>query len=71
MTTLLSVTEALHLTALDRCDCDCPARAVVQARIDTDTEVGVLLFCAHHANNHGHRLVAKGWTLTRAVEDES
>ena len=55
MTTALAPnTEAL--TAADRCD-RCGAQAYVRASL---VNGGVLLFCAHHANEHRPALEAAG-----------
>ena len=50
MTTSLAVPAAL--TTADRCD-RCSAAAVVRAVLPKG---GELLFCGHHANEHGSRL---------------
>lgn len=44
--------ETTPLTALDRCD-RCGAQAYMRATL---TSGGVLLFCAHHAREHGDKL---------------
>jgi hypothetical protein len=54
VTTALAPTSAL--TAADRCD-RCGAQAYVRASLVTG---GVLLFCAHHANEHRPALEAAG-----------
>ena len=53
-TALAPSTDAL--TAADRCD-RCGAQAYVRARLVSG---GVLLFCAHHANEHRSALEAAG-----------
>jgi hypothetical protein len=53
-TALAPNTEAL--TAADRCD-RCGAQAYVRANLGNG---GVLLFCAHHANEHRPALEAAG-----------
>ena len=49
MTTTLAETPAL--TALDRCD-----RCGAQAQVRAVLEHGELLFCGHHARQHGEAL---------------
>lgn len=51
------------LTALDRCDADCPAGAAVQIHNDKGHE---LLFCGHHYNKHAK--VLESWAYT--INDE-
>jgi hypothetical protein len=47
-----AVAPSPELTALDRCD-RCGAQAYVRVELSTG---GVLLFCAHHAREHGDKL---------------
>ncbi len=51
MTTATAPTQAA-LTALDRCD-RCGAQAYLRVELQTG---GELLFCAHHAREHGEKL---------------
>lgn len=51
MTTAVASTTA-PLTASDRCD-RCGAQAYLRVELATGTE---LLFCAHHAREHGDKL---------------
>jgi len=44
--------SASELTATDRCD-RCGAQAYLRVRLETG---GELLFCAHHAREHGDKL---------------
>ena len=60
MTTLLTRPE---LTAVDRCD-RCGAAAQVRAVLPSG---GELLFCGHHAREHGDKLKA----LAVNVQDET
>jgi hypothetical protein len=48
------------LTRSDRCD-RCPAAAIMRAVLG---EAGELLFCGHHAREHGPRLHALGAGLS-------
>jgi hypothetical protein len=45
------VESTAPLTALDRCD-----RCGAQAYVRTQHEAGDLLWCAHHARQHGEKL---------------
>lgn len=58
---MVDVTTALapSLTAADRCD-RCGARAYVRVRLSSG---GELLFCAHHAREHGEKLKQIAVTL--------
>ena len=51
VTTATAPTQAA-LTALDRCD-RCGAQAYLRVELQTG---GELLFCAHHAREHGDKL---------------
>ena len=51
MTTAVAPSSAA-LTALDRCD-RCGAQAYLRVELQTG---GELLFCAHHAREHGDKL---------------
>jgi len=51
------------LTALDRCD-RCGAQAYLRVTLEGDTE---LLFCAHHAREHGDKLRE----IAKHVHDET
>ena len=51
VTTATAPTQAV-LTALDRCD-RCGAQAYLRVELQTG---GELLFCAHHAREHGEKL---------------
>lgn len=55
--------DGMTLTAKDRCD-RCGAQAYMRVEISEDQ---VLLFCAHHAREHGPVLKEKGY----AVQDET
>jgi hypothetical protein len=56
---MMDTMETRTLTAVDRCD-KCAAQAYVAFKI-----VGMeLLFCAHHAREHGDALLAKGAVKT-------
>lgn len=48
--------DAVALTAADRCD-RCASRAYLRATLPSGTQ---LLFCGHHANEHGTALVVAG-----------
>lgn len=48
----MNATLASPLTAADRCD-RCGAKAYVRARLHAG---GELLFCAHHAREHGDKI---------------
>lgn len=52
--------EAVELTLTDRCDA-CGAAA--KTRAVKSYSGAVLLFCGHHAAEHGSALVAKGWEI--------
>jgi hypothetical protein len=54
MSTAAEVRELPSLTALDRCD-RCGAQAYLRVEISEGLE---LLFCAHHAREHGDKLKA-------------
>lgn len=58
------ITTSIHtpLSGLDRCD-RCGARAKVRAILLSGSE---LLFCGHHARQHGPKLVEQG---TEIYED--
>jgi hypothetical protein len=47
-----AVADRPQFTALDRCD-RCGAQAYVRVELSTG---GVLMFCAHHAREHGDAL---------------
>ena len=49
---MISTAQKPRLTAEDRCD-RCGAQAYVQVELFTGSE---LLFCAHHAREHGAKL---------------
>ena len=51
MTTATAPTQAV-LTAMDRCD-RCGAQAYLRVELQSG---GELLFCAHHAREHGEKL---------------
>ncbi len=51
MTTATAPSQAV-LTAMDRCD-RCGAQAYLRVELQTG---GELLFCAHHAREHGEKL---------------
>ena len=51
MTTATAPTQAV-LTAMDRCD-RCGAQAYLRVQLQSG---GELLFCAHHAREHGEKL---------------
>jgi len=55
-----TIETVCELTALDRCD-RCGAQAYYMA-VKTDQS---LLFCAHHAREHGPVLMAEGWRVIR------
>ena len=62
MTTATAPTQAV-LTAGDRCD-RCGAQAYLRVELQTG---GELLFCAHHAREHGEKLRE----IAAAVHDET
>ena len=53
-----ALASAPALTALDRCD-RCGAQAVVRATLES----GDLLFCGHHARQHGEALARVAVTV--------
>lgn len=50
--TTATASSAAPLTAVDRCD-RCGAQAYMRVSLQTG---GELLFCAHHAREHGEKL---------------
>jgi len=48
----MAATTSVPLTAIDRCD-RCGAQAYLRADLGNG---GSLLFCAHHANEHGDKV---------------
>ena len=54
-----AVAPAAALTASDRCD-RCGAQAYLRVELQSG---GELLFCAHHAREHGDKLRALGATV--------
>lgn len=54
MTTAADVRELPALTAVDRCD-RCGAQAYLRVELSEGLD---LLFCAHHAREHGDKLKA-------------
>ncbi len=60
MTTATAPTQAA-LTAVDRCD-RCGAQAYLRVELQTG---GELLFCAHHAREHGDKLREIAATVRR------
>lgn len=62
MTTAIAP-QAAALTASDRCD-RCGAQAYLRVELQSG---GELLFCAHHAREHGDKLR----TIAASVQDET
>lgn len=58
-----AVAPSSALTAVDRCD-RCGAQAYLRVELQTG---GELLFCAHHAREHGDKLKE----IAVAVQDET
>jgi hypothetical protein len=59
-TSATAPSDAVRLTRSDRCD-RCGAAAVLRAVLGSGAE---LLFCGHHAREHGGRLFAAGARLS-------
>ena len=55
-----TVAPSAALTAVDRCD-RCGAQAYLRVELQTG---GELLFCAHHAREHGDKLREVAVTVT-------
>lgn len=55
-----AVAPSSSLTALDRCD-RCGAQAYLRVELQSG---GELLFCAHHAREHGDKLKQVAATMT-------
>ena len=62
---MTAITTATPLTRLDRCD-RCGAAAVLRAALATG---GELLFCGHHAREHGPRLHRQQARLTIEISE--
>lgn len=60
---LAMLEQTKTLTALDRCDADCPAAAQVRVMDIQDKE---LLFCGHHFDQHEASLIS--WAVV--IQDE-
>jgi hypothetical protein len=58
-----AVAPSPQFTALDRCD-RCGAQAYVRVELSTG---GVLMFCAHHAREHGDKLQQ----IATAIHDDT
>jgi hypothetical protein len=58
-----AVAPSPQFTALDRCD-RCGAQAYVRVELSTG---GVLMFCAHHAREHGDKLQQ----VATAIQDDT